>query len=283
MEPEALGSPALGSHAPSPVTPACHEAFPLPHTLGSRFLPVGLPPPLSPDSLCTRLWPVFPGLPGFSSASCLLLPPPPHGPSVKVPGVDLPSAGHGLQPLCDHPSPRHVLCSSHATLTSIPASARQTLPFWKPLPQFFCRHPQPDTAAPAPGPGSSHRTGLSLSSSSAWRRHHPGGLSEPLSLCKVHPVPCLLGLDPLPRSPCRSCLYGEGRGYCVHTCPPSMITVHRKQRLMIHVCLVSGSSVATIQSENSNKPQGCPLHGRHQSSCCGAGAGPCIPRQRYSS
>ena len=66
MEPEALGSPALGSHAPSPITPACHEAFPLPHTSGSRFLPVvsHLPCPLTPSAptcgQCSQDSPVSP-------------------------------------------------------------------------------------------------------------------------------------------------------------------------------------------------------------------------------
>ena len=129
-EPEARGSPALGSYVPSPVPPTGREALPAaPHFGGQVSAPAVVSHLLCPESLRTHLWPMFPGLPSFSSASCPLLPPSPHGPSVKVPGVGLPCTGHGLQHLCDHPSPPHVLCSSHATLNLHPQLCPPNTPF----------------------------------------------------------------------------------------------------------------------------------------------------------
>lgn len=119
------------------------------------------------------------------------------------------------------PNMSSVPATRHSAST--PNSARQTLPFWRPLPQFFCRHPWPDHGCPSPWSWRlSWGWPLFIVSSSAWRRHHPGGLPEPLSLCRVHHVPCLLGLDPLLRSPCRSRpVWGGPWPLCSHLSLPA--------------------------------------------------------------
>ena len=141
---------SLKPWAPPPLEATCPHPSHLPALnpcpLPPRFWePISAPAVVShlpcPKSLHTHLWPVFPGLPGFSSASCPLLPPSPHGPSMTVPGVGLPKAGHGLQCLCDHPSPQHVLCSSHATLSLHPQLCPPNTPFLEATSPVFLSTP----------------------------------------------------------------------------------------------------------------------------------------------